>query len=207
MSSNVYAKVYTNPYTKYESEKFKYIIDRLKRQDLHKTDEMLHNILTDKLWDMSKNVMHYGTDEEKSLMEDWAKDCEKRWNNVRWTDINDKKNQEVEGEVYCESCEYSLTLPEIVLGKGGIRWIDGKRRGEGKYQCDRCWNKTDREKWEEENVWCSYCEYSMTKFEFGLGRGLIMWSKGKNIKEGEYRCDECYLGEEDDEDEEEEEEE
>ena len=83
-------------YTKHESEKFKYIIERLMRQDSHKTDEILHDILTDKLWDMSENVMNYGTDEEKSLMKDWAKDCEMRWNNGRWANINDDDDEEEE---------------------------------------------------------------------------------------------------------------
>lgn len=170
----------SNIYTKHESEKFKYIIDRLKRQDLHKTDEMLHNILTDKLWDMSENVMHYGTDEEKSLMKDWAKDCEMRWKNGRWAEINDEDEEEKEEitELKKKIAEYEAVEQNIMktIRNGGEyddilkahyregkvvdgEWVDDKEENDDDsdniaFNCEGCDTPIIRDSEEHDNSKC-----------------------------------------------------
>ena len=76
---------------------------------------------------------------------------------------------------------------------------------------DNCICDDEGEKWycedcglpDEEEMCCYYCEYSITKKEFvvsGKGKGRIMWSSGKNIEDGQYVCEGCYVGEEYDDD-------
>jgi hypothetical protein len=96
----------TKLFSKYESDKFMYIIDKVTYTNLNHKDPMLYNILTDILLEMSDNVMNFGSDEQKKMMQDWASDCGKKWLNGAWIEAEEDDEEDDDDDWKCYDCEY-----------------------------------------------------------------------------------------------------
>ena len=58
--------------------------------ELHTTHEILDEEYmkqNDLIWLYSEDIMRFGTEDDRDKMEQWASDCEQKWDGDRWIDL------------------------------------------------------------------------------------------------------------------------